>query len=401
MSLRMQIVLTTDEVRTLYDLATRERRVRVIEEREAHVLHEIFAHVGLERWSLHRMAVELMRRREPTPRASVRGELPGTDACLWRACTVQRIIRDSAYRGETLAWQWRSAPLQPGKPHGRGATVVRRPEEEHVRLPEGVTPPIVSPELWLAANHAVEAQDGAWARNVERPYLLRGRILCAICTKPLQPSWHYRSGGYPDSGRVSTYRCSSHRAPNMPCAGKVVPADAIDAWAREEVTKRLRNPGVIAAEVQRRQEQGPDAILTDDLAKARREVARCEREQHKLVAKLRTAEDTTSRLWSLVEAEVDALEGDREDWQKTIRQIEDRMAEQQLAEAHLEAVRDYCARVSGNLEHFGVEERRLALDALTVTVTATGKDSAGWDLDGAIPLYGEVAATGNDPELIC
>src|SRR5258707_5649046 len=136
----------------------RQQSARVIEEREAAVIREIFTRVGLECWSLHRMASELTRRREPTPRASVRGELLGTDGCLWRASTVHRVIRDPAYRGETIAWQWRSAPLQPDKPTGRGATVIRRPEEEHIHLPEGITPAIVSPDLWIAANQAVESQ---------------------------------------------------------------------------------------------------------------------------------------------------------------------------------------------------------------------------------------------------
>lgn len=365
----------------------RERGVRAIEEREASVLQEMFRRIGLERWSLHRMAVDLKRRREPTPRASVRGELPGTDDCLWRARTVQRIIRDPAYRGETIAWQWRSAPMQPGKLAGRGATVIRRPEEEHIRLPEGITPPIVSPELWFAANQAVESQDGSFARNMERPYLLRGRIRCALCRMPMQPSWHYRSGGNPDSGRVYTYRCSSHRAPNTPCAGKVVPADAIDAWVWDEVTKRIRHPELIAAEARRRQQEGVDPNIEKDLVIARRHVREYKRQQKRLVQRYASAGDDSRFPWELVEQEVERLDAQKRQWEEAIDEIKERIARQERAKARMEWLVEYCELVAANLGAFDFSARCLALDAFGVTVMATGKNQKDWDIDGLIPLH--------------
>src|SRR5260221_1594988 len=221
---------------------------------------------------------------------------------------------------------------------------------------------------------------------------------------PMQPSWHHRSGGNPDSGRVYTYRCSSRRVPNTPCAGKVVPADAIDAWAWEEVTQRLRKPELIAAEARRRQEAGSDPHLEADLATARRNVREHERQQQRLVQRYATAGDDSRFPWELVAREVERLDAERSRWEDTVAEIEGRIASHERARAHMESLVAYCERGASKLDAFDFAARCLALDAFNVTVTATGKNVDDWDLDGEIPLQvkAEVAAevAGNAVELI-
>ena len=105
------------------------------------------------------------------------------------------------------------------------------------------------------------------------------------------------------------------------------------------------------------------------------------------MGRLRTAEGEeggdTSRLWKLVEEEINALETERAGWQKTIDQIESRLADERLADEQLEALQDACARWGANLENATFEDQWLAVTALGVVVKGNG---AAWKIDGRIPL---------------
>jgi hypothetical protein len=349
--------------------------VRLILEAEAAIVRRIFALILEGRLSYHAVSQRLNAANVLAPGA---GRHPDR-RIYWTAGTVQRIVRNPAYKGEAVAWRWKQVVLP-----GHAARIVERPAEDWVALPAGVVPAIVTPDQWQAAQEVVHQQVGDRTRNEQTPYLLRGIVYCSHCGRKMWPSWNRKNGWTgKDSPKYRTYRCSSYNKPTGLCGGRVSNAEKLEEWVWERVSGALRDPDVIAADLKRRQEEGPDPILADDLAKARREVIRCEREQKKLVAKLREAEDTTGRMWTLVEEEVDALEADREQWQQTMRDIEKRLADREATTAQLEAVRDYCARVSGNLDRFGFDERRTALEALAVRVTANGTD---WDIEGSIPL---------------
>jgi site-specific DNA recombinase len=55
---------------------------------------------------------------------------------LWHAPQIINMVRNIAYKGETLAW-------------------ANHPESEQIHLPDGVTPPIVSPALWQQAQDII------------------------------------------------------------------------------------------------------------------------------------------------------------------------------------------------------------------------------------------------------
>jgi hypothetical protein len=253
-----------------------------------------------------------------------------------------------------------------------------------VRLPDGVVSAIVSPALWQEAHDALALHGGETTRNETRPYLLRGHIFCSVCNKPLYPIREHTNTPHPK--RV--YRCGSRDSAKGACGGQRVPAEDVEAWAWGKITFTLKRPDVLAAEIARREAEGPDATLADDLEKAKRAIARCERDQKKLVAKLRGVEDDeegsgASRLWKLVEEEINALEVERAGWLKTMADIEGRLADQRLAHEQLVALYDYCARVGANLDPATFEDQRLALVALAARVTGNAKD---WRIDGRIPL---------------
>ena len=112
-----------------------------------------------------------------------------------------------------------------------------------------------------------------------------------------------------------------------------------------------------------------------------RALARVEKQQERLIAKFRKADDD-SLPWELVEREISRAEKEKQQLRATISEIERRLAEQQQAIGQLDALKTYCERVAQNLERFGFEEKRMALEALGVRIKANGRD---WQLTCSIP----------------
>ena len=157
----------------------------------------------------------------------------------WNATCVSNILRNPSYKGETVQWVRRSVK-------GR---MEPRPESEHVRLPAGVTPPIVTPELWQQAQDRLATNKGQSKRNERLPYLLRGHIACARCGRQMYP----KSVGPRERYRRYYYCSTSTRHFVKSCGASVVPAVRCEAWVWEEVKRYLQSPELIAREVERMQ----------------------------------------------------------------------------------------------------------------------------------------------------
>jgi site-specific DNA recombinase len=366
------------------------RGVRIVYEPEAYVIRRIFVLVAVEHWSYYRIARQLTAEGAPAPGAAQMAARDPGRQVEWKAGTVMRIVRNPVYKGEATIWQWKVQPLPPDRrlPSGRisqskrSYTLVARPADEQVRLPDGAVPAIVSAKLWQDAQDAVQQQCGDHTRNEHLPYLLRGRIICtqAGCDgRKMWPSWRRRSGHSPSSGKVRMYRCRHS-----------VDAANIEAWAWGKVEEVLRHPEVIAAEIERRRDEGVDPVLGADLETARRELAKCERAQAQLVRRhtehlmADPAENAAGAFpWELVEREVKRLEGEKARWAAAVRQIEERLATRQRALEDLEGLYATCQRIGAHLETFAFEERRLALEALDVQVRVSATD---WTITGRIPI---------------
>ena len=181
---------------------------------------------------------------------------------------------------------------------------------------------------------------------------------------------------------IQVYRCSSRRSEAGRCGAGSVSAHLLEAWVWEQVTNLLRNPEVVAEEVRRRQAEDPDPVLSGDLQNARRALARLEKQQAGLGARLRDALDDAT-LWDLLKSEIAKIEREKAELQTAITELETRLAQHQHLVEQIEAIPAYCERVRQNLDAFDFDEKRLALEALGVRVTVDGRQ---WRLDGRIPI---------------
>lgn len=110
--------------------ADRERGVYVIYEPEAEIVRRVFSLCAAGR-GMHGIAKTLNREGVPAPKAAYR---PGA---RWSSGAVSAMLSCPSYKGEEYR----------GRARWSGRSRQSLPESDWIRLPDGVRPPIVSPDL--------------------------------------------------------------------------------------------------------------------------------------------------------------------------------------------------------------------------------------------------------------
>jgi site-specific DNA recombinase len=338
--------------------------VRVVEEREAEIVMRIYGWCALDRLPTRAIIRRLNAEGIPAPSVSgVKRVYKDGHTPLWQHSTVYRILTEPAYKGDTVLWRYRS--------HGNHKRAEMRPEADRIHL-DGVTPAIVSPELWQAVQDRLTTTTGATTRNGARPYLLRGLISCDVCGLPMRTQ--------PEHGR-RVYRCSSREKACGACGGKRVPADVVEAELWTELEAFFSDDERVEAEVARLRARDDATGLAAERARAQERANRFQRQVEALGERLRTvaADDV---MWGVIEGQIRQAERERKEAAGDLDAAERAIAAHEAAIAHLEDVRTYRARVAPNMASFGFAEKRDALEALDLRVYANGRD---WYAKGGIP----------------
>jgi len=373
----------------LYGYRRNAERKRDIHEPEAMIVCLIFDLIINRRMGAHGVAKYLNEQRIPPP-SEGKMTYPDPDRQpRWRPTQVANMVRRTEYKGETYAWKWQrpaSAQDKLRPDYDPEAGRILRPEREWIKLPDDVTPALVTAETWERAQTIITDVKGEKKRNEGAPHLLRGVVYCETCGRRMYNDAENAKTAY----RRVIYRCSSRFRSGTPCGGGRILADELETWVWEKVSDALHHPERIAAALERRRAKGPDDTLISHLETARREYDKCDRDQAKLMRRYTTSDASDAKaddkLWKYTKREMDFLENEKEHYLGVIAEIEQRMADQQHATAQLASVAEYCARVSQNLDRFGFDEKRMAIEALEVRITGNGDD---WTLFGSIPVFGD------------
>lgn len=294
----------------------KERGVREIYEPEAQTVRHIFHAIAVERQSIQSVAAGLTARGVLPPRLS-RGIASPYGKVYWHRSAVQRMIREPAYKGETITWRQQRDPKTGG--------VSRRPVEQHIRL-EGMTPAIVDPEIWQAANDRLDTNRGEHTRNAKNPRLLRGFAVCARCGRRMVTTSQY--------GR-NYYKCQSPVSVSGPCGSRMARAEVIEGAVWEEIATFLQNPDLVAEELRRRREEGPSKDLTEELASAQRGLGKVDHQQDRLLRLYAEADEETFPRAAIGE-QLRQLGEQKREWEASIAELEHRIDQQ---EAHLDQLR--------------------------------------------------------------
>jgi site-specific DNA recombinase len=333
---------------------------RVVYEPEAQIVQQMFE------WAVSGKGIIAIKSRlfEMNVFPPDGGRLPDGHARFWSTSTLQKILRDPAYKGETYAWQY--CAVTPNK------RSKRREKADYIRLPDGVTPPIVTPEIWGTVQARMDSNRGDFTRNQVRQYLLRGIAYCAVCGRKM----------YSDCSRGQRYyRCSSRMLELKVCGSVLTRAEKVEDQVWNQVTSILENPQIIADEVQRQQSIGPDPQLIEDRATAARRLAEIERVQQRLIRRLRETDDDD--LAHLYEREIVQMKKEAGQIEAAIADIDARLQAQQKTVHDLAVLTEYCSRVSNRLSTFSFDEKRLAIEAIGARIQLNGDE---WKLEARIPF---------------
>jgi site-specific DNA recombinase len=337
---------------------------------EAALVQRIFHLYVQDRLSLFAIAQQLTREGIPTPGArGICGPKHTRAPGHWLPGTLLEILRNATYTG--IMHFGKTVRLPGRKNPDKKTRYLRTPHEQWIAIP---VPPIIDQALFAVAQAQRTRNAQLSKRNRKRSYLLcNQRLRCRQCGRVM-------SGQYHPQKQWRYYRCNGrqYQAPHA-CKG-MISAAKIEQAVWEVVEKALNTPSLIAMEVERRK-QGTTAqqgALTRERHSFEGQVAQCDKELHKWTEmymndiidigtlKGKNAEILTRR--ASAERELARLD----EQARLLEQIE-------LETASLVA---YCQRVRDNLTRFDDDEKRLALDALQITVY--------WSPDTPIEIIGNI-----------
>ncbi|MDP9375378.1 MAG: recombinase family protein, partial [Chloroflexota bacterium] len=270
----------------------------------------------------------------------------------WEPATVKYILHHTAYIGDLRAHRWGTA-RQKGK-----AVNVRRPEADHIPLPEGVCPPLIDRATFEAVQAKLARNKAEATRNAKAPerFLLRGGYArCGCCGRALTAAV--------GKGDHAVYKANTIRAAHHAAGRFGISATLLDGavWAR--VRALLTDPATVAAEVARhREDDGAEA----DLAAVDSALAAVAKQQANLATAVAMLDDADAA--APLVAQIKAL-GERKRALAGERAgILARRADWQAAQDRLRALEDWCRVVAANVDDLTYAERREMLAALGVQV---------------------------------
>lgn len=343
-------------------------RVRTIDPPAAAIVNDIYRWT-IEGQSARSIASRLQQMKIPSP-GEYLGRVLRTGRPLWNGSQVSRILKDETYTGVTYVNKHKTTEER-DKATGRYKTV-KLPRSEWKKLPDGLTPAIISQGTFDAAQKSVlkNYRTASAKRNELRPALLRGVLFCANCNVPM-----YRMTESTYKGPNCTiYKCASGRVKQGRVIGardcKRIKAEGIEQEVWSKLVSFLIDPKLVEKEVQRALSSTPDDSLVNDLAGADKQLERSRRVRDKALEQyeecVADGDDEMAARW---DAKAKEANSDVRALASVMQSLNARLAAYQHSGKTAKAFAVQCRKVMQTGE-FTFEEKRAALDALNVKVFA-------------------------------
>ena len=317
---------------------------RVINENEANTVRQMYQWLVNDGLSTTGITDRLRALNIPTKRGNV-----------WMRQTILGILKNPAYTGKTYAFAKEG--------HRRYA----KPKEEWIELP-GITPAIISQELFEAAQKQLQANKAKATRNMKQEYLLRGHIRCRQCG---QRYWGSISTNK-QKCKTRRYRCGGMQkmlAPVNQCHNRIWQADKLEAMVWTELQGYLSDRDLIKNELEKqRQDANQLAPLETELQRIERQLKAVDREQHQLLQ------------WALKDFPADQVETENRRLNKacdTLKaekvDLETQLKDSKDAAINLPMLEAFVERMQDKLPKLDFEGKRQALEMLGITVWIDGE----------------------------
>jgi len=193
---------------------------------------------------------------------------------IWGRQSIQTMLKNPSYAGKTYVFTCI-----------KGGKKFTKPREEWVEIP-GATPPIITTEIFEAAQKQLQVNSEKSPRNIKWQYLLHGYVRCKQCGRAYYGGFSANKRGgkryvrryYRCLGKVRMY------APFDRCENKNWNAARLESIVWTEIERILRLPNIINTELEK---QSHDAnqmgALEIELNQAERQLKAVDNEQHQLL----------------------------------------------------------------------------------------------------------------------
>jgi site-specific DNA recombinase len=236
---------------------------RVINETEASWVRKVFEWLVNEGLSTSAITYRLRTFNVPTKFGKI-----------WNRTSIQTMLKNPSYIGKTYVFSTM-----------RGRKKFTKPRAEWVEI-QGVTPAIISSELFEAAQKQLQVNRDKSPRNAKYEYLLHGHIRCRQCERS-----YY--GGFAStirSGKRSVrryYRCLGKVKMVTPvdrCQNKNWNAAKLESVVWAEIERILIHPEIIITELEKQRHNADRmGMLETELNQAERQLKTVDHEQHQLL----------------------------------------------------------------------------------------------------------------------
>jgi site-specific DNA recombinase len=299
----------------------------------------------------------------------------------WTGSNVRSILHNPSYCGKTYAFARIRRQNR------------RRPRDEWIEIPGDLTPVIVSPEVFEAAQKQLYVNYERCKRNNTRhQYLLRGHIKCRECG-------HAYVGAAVARNSLSCrrykryYHCSGRWQKNsLPnhCRNTTCGSDELEALIWGKLEEFLQRPELITAEIEKQNQTtyGVNAIEAQ-LQDVERQLKTVERDQrHLLRLALKGFPDNQ------VEAENRRLNEARQALMVQKAELEKENEACQGSLAHMPKVEQFIERIQTKISTLDFEGKREVLDMLGIQVSLHHENI---EITGIVPMEDVAPLQPNPP----
>jgi site-specific DNA recombinase len=291
----------------------------------------------------------------------------------WNRRSVQAILTNPAYTGKTFVFTT-----------AKGRKQFTRPQEEWIEIP-GVTPAIISQELFDAAQKQLKVNQDKSPRNCKREYLLRSHLKCRRCGRSFVGGTNV-SVQYGKRYVQRTYRCLGKLRMYSPvdlCQNKQWSAKKLESLVWAKLEEYLSKPELIIRELEKqRQDAGELGIFETQLQDVERQLKAVDREQHQLLQ------------WALkgfpesqVEAENRRLNQSRETLMAQKAELETQIKASRDAAISIPKLESFIERMQSRIGTLDFEGKRQVLDMLNIAIWLDGETI---EITGVLPVTDDV-----------
>jgi site-specific DNA recombinase len=353
---------------------------RVVNEDEAKWVRQMYQWLVNEGLSTNAITYRLRSLNVPTP--SGKG--------FWIKSTVRSILANVAYTGKTYAFTCTyGEPASRRKPDTKRklSRVIRKPKDEWLEIP-GVTPAIISQDMFEAAQNQLQINCQNAKRNTKQDYLLQGHVHCRQCGRRFRGRFQ-RVQRKNKLAEVRRYQCAGTQkivTPVNRCINKSWKADDLEALVWEQIERVLDNPELIIAEVEKqRQDVDKEGVLEAELRQVERQLRVLDREQKELL-------DNALRGFpeSLIISENKKINGKRGSLTVQKAELETKINASQEAAISLPKLECFIELLRQKLTMLDYDTKRMAFDMLGIKVWLDGHNV---EVTGVIPVMDDAIAT--------